>query len=378
MPEPKITFGPDTGERFKSEGGFIMIDAPEPRDSRMSHEDHDDAIQEADRLTFFQRFNPSLLGDIAQGALRPPPWLFSVPDGSEGLLRSKTLTMVSAEPFTGKTMLLLALGLGLSTLRPILGFQPAAGHRVLFLGQDAPTWDYHGVIRKLWIGLEAPPIPESALFFLNRGLRLTASNELITEAVRVHRITVLMLDTLLAFHQADENSNKEMAEVMDLLKSWRDRLGLTILFTHHTGKPSGLPGQISGNYRARGASVISGSVDFHLQLIAKGGVVQLSLPKRRGGTNAASAFTIIEGGEGGLRLEPCAVLPSPTRMIADFLLVPRSKDDLLAFIGSRFPGEASATEGRFHGALGYLRRKKRLLSHPDGTYQVRPTAPSAP
>lgn len=336
-------------------------------------DDHDDALHEAEQHLFWGRYSPIPISDVTSGRIVPPPWLFG-PDGphGDGLLRSRTITMLSAEPFTGKTMLLLAMALSLATDSPLLGYSPLGGQNVLFLGQDAPTWDYYGSIRKLWIGLGAPSIPANrAIFFLNRGLRLEGPDisTLLEDAVRVQGTTILMIDTLLAFHGRDENSNKEMASVMDLLKSWRDRLGLTILFSHHTAKPSAASTPISGNYRARGASVISGSVDFHLQLASRAGGVSLGIPKRRGSSKrrASDSFVLTDLPNDGLSLREREEADDSAVTIALGLLAqPRQESELKALLSDRLSGSTATKEGRFHGVLGYLRRKDLVTILADG------------
>lgn len=330
--------------------------------------DHEDAVHEAESHHFAQLYAPLSLSEITSGKIIPPPWLLgpSNPLDDMGLLRSKTITMVSAEPFTGKTMLMLGVTLGLASGRGALGYPAAPGHRVLFLGQDAPTWDYWGQVRKLWVGLGQPAIPQgSAFFFLNRGWKINdpGFDGFLTETVRLYGITVLILDTLLQFHDAEENSNKEMRAVMDLLKSWRDK-GLTVIFSHHTGKTQG----ISGNYAARGASVISGSVDFHLQLKAHGPTISLGLPKRRGGAKRhADGFSITDK-DGGIALESQVRVATPTERVREYLKQPRSREELQTFLSTHYPGDADQVSGRLHGVLGRLRQTRRIIERPDGTF----------
>jgi AAA domain-containing protein len=333
-------------------------------------DEHEDALLEAERHLFLERYRPIPLSDVTSGRLQPPPWLFGPTEGTDGLIRSRTITMISAEPFTGKTMLMLSMALSLATVTPLLDYKPSASHRVLFLGQDAPTWDYYGSIRKLWLGLGSPAIPmDRVLFFLNRGLRLDGPDisQLLETANKVFGVTVVMVDTLLAFHGKDENSNRDMAEVMDLLKAWRDRLGLTVIFSHHTAKPGA--GQISGNYRARGASVIPGSVDFHLQLSAARGAVSMGIPKRRGASKrkGSDSFTISDLPTGGIQLRGLSPEQSAVSVTLGFISEPRTKEQLGDFLATQFSiTDPVAKEGRLNGVLGYLRRKELATFLPDG------------
>jgi hypothetical protein len=245
----------------------------------------------------------------------------------------------------------------------------------MFIGQDAPTWDYMGQTVKLWQGLGEPSLRD-CLLFLNRGWRLTDPrfSHFVAETVSIFGISVLMLDTLLSFHDADENSNKEMSAVMDLLKSLRDTHNLSIIFSHHTGKAPG----ISGNYRARGASVIAGSVDFHLSLSSRGSVISLNLPKRRGSQKrGAQGFAILDALTGGIILEPRASTKSALALLASFLVTPRSNDEILAFLHDCYPGTTpEVIAGRLHGTLGQLKRTRRYLiqTHADGRISCHATS----
>jgi hypothetical protein len=337
-------------------------------DQDFEESDHDLATMDAERVVFDDRFKPLSFSDFK---LSPPPWLLgSTSPMDDGFIRSRTITMLSAEPFTGKTMLMLGITLGLASGLPVLGYPPQGRQRVLFMGQDAPTWDYFGQAVKLWLGLGSPAIPNPPLFFLNKGWQLTDPlfSSFITDCVRVHGTTVLMLDTLLSFHSAEENSNKEMAVVMNLLKSLRDKLSLTIIFSHHTSKA---PGN-SGTYSARGASVISGSVDFHLSLFARGSAVSLGLPKRRGSQKrGASGFSILDTPSGGIILEPRTATIGPSALLLSFLAVPRTEAEILAYLSEHYGDtDPEVTRGRWFGTLGVIKKRYAVLQPAPGTFQV--------
>lgn len=220
------------------------------------------------------------LADVGLGEIRRPPYLF------DDFLLRRTLIMVSAEPFTGKTMLTLSMALCLDAGRPLFGkIKPIEKRKVLYIGQDAATWDYAEQTRKLLVGLgladgTVEALDTEAIF--NQGLDILDSK--FYDFLSLWRdeigLDVLILDTLASMHSADENSNREMGFVMQVLKRCRDRLGLTVIFTHHDGKPS--MAERSAVYRPRGASIISGSVDAHISLQSSGGGVELTLPKGRG------------------------------------------------------------------------------------------------
>lgn len=197
--------------------------------------------------------------------------------------------MVSAEPFTGKTLLSLAIAIALDTGRPLFShYHVREPKKVFFIGQDAPSWDYAEQTRKLIRGyaLSRPEIDRLDLdMMLNEGLNLfdPGSWKLIQEWWTVSKFNVLILDTLASLHSGDENSTRDMGILCAMLKEIRDKMHCCVIFTHHSAKP--LQGvHRSENYSARGNSVISGSIDFHLVLRREPELdrVKLRFPKGRG------------------------------------------------------------------------------------------------
>jgi hypothetical protein len=215
--------------------------------------------------------------------------------------------MISAEPYTGKTMLMLAMALSLATGKPLFGkYNPHKNCRSLFLGQDAPSWDYVGQTSKLAYGYNLNPksFGEWDLdLLLNKGQHIT-DQKFVNWVADWHSVTgfdVLFIDTLLKFHTADENSNTEMARVMDVLARIREQLDVTVIFSHHVGMPKETA--VSANYRARGATAVAGAVDWHFQLQATGAnnKVKIITPKGRGADDEIDppdAFLIQSGKNG--------------------------------------------------------------------------------
>jgi hypothetical protein len=241
-------------------------------------------LAQIDRADWEKANRPFFAMDVTQGRVTRPPWLF------EDFLLSHSLTLVSGEPFAGKTMFLMAAFLSLDSGEPLFGsFQPAPHQRVLFIGQDSPTWDYLGQAQKLARPMQIKTTNGSMLL-LNKGLDLLdpASQKILEQALDLYNVNVLILDTLLELHNLDENSNMEMKRIMGLLKHLRDKFYLSIFASTHTAKA--VEGK-SANYRARGASVISGSVDQHIIIrphytAARSDGFYFKIPKSRGESHA--------------------------------------------------------------------------------------------
>lgn len=229
-----------------------------------------------------QRYNVQSVADVGLGAARKPPELF------KDFLLQKSIIMISAEPFVGKSMFSLAMLIALDANQPLLKhYSPHQPLRTLFIGQDSPLWDYAEQARKLMVGYKLTPTQIQTLssdLIINEGLSLndSAMENFLTHWHDQIGFDVLMLDTLAACHAMDENSNTEMNVVMNRLKRFREIFGCTIIFTHHDSKPS-KDAERSAVYRPRGASVISGSVDIHVSLKPnRDGSIRLTVPKGRG------------------------------------------------------------------------------------------------
>lgn len=65
---------------------------------------------------------------------------------------------------------------------------------------------------------------------------------------------LIILDTLSRFHQLDENSNSEMAQLLRSLETVAAKAGSAVLFLHHSSKSGIRDGYIDQQHSARGAS----------------------------------------------------------------------------------------------------------------------------
>jgi len=318
--------------------------------------------------------------DILSQKTRRPPWLF------DGFLLSHSLTMVSGEPFAGKTMFLMALLASLDCGEPLFGaFAPAPYQSVLFMGQDAPTWDYLGQYQKIarGMGLEVFKHP-SAGFLLNTGMDLgnPSTISIIERGIDLYGFNVLVLDTLLEFHSMEENSNTEMKRIMGVLKHLRDKHGVSILFTTHLGKSN--DGR-SANYRARGAVNISGSVDQHVVISphSEGGF-RFKIPKGRGGDKKKEAayalfHPSVINGEPALRIEYGESPYKARQALVEQLLTsgpaPR-KEIYLALARAHPDWTEEDAQYRTSNTLKYLLSRKMITKLERGLYSL-PESPPA-
>jgi hypothetical protein len=188
----------------------------------------------------------------------------------------------------------------------------------------------------------------------------------LSETVLTWGTKVLMIDTLLEHHGQNENDNGQMKLVMEVLKRARDRLGLTVIFSHHTAKPVGGI-TMSANYRARGASCIVGSVDQHILVRGFKGGMRLSAPKLRGGDIKLETLNV--SFESGMTADRQTLRLVPTEnpykrytdTVLSFVSEPRSRKAIQDHLRTSFPDwTPSQLLGRTSSTLQYLVISKQL------------------
>lgn len=186
----------------------------------------------------------------------------------------------------GKSLIDISLGICLTARRPVFGeFAVTAPQRVgLFLCEDPAGVTQDRLRRQLaGMGLSEPP---DGLFMFPRDERLIFGGrhgkpqeaiDRLTETVRRHALSVVIFDPLVAIHEADENSNMEMARWLFPFGEALQHEGCAIIVSHHTTW-----GQ-DGEPHSRGASAIQNWADsvWLLRRIETGGreAVKLSVAK---------------------------------------------------------------------------------------------------
>ena len=212
---------------------------------------------------------------LASPRSRPPGMLV------ESLLPKESITMISAAPGTGKTFFTLAMAIALAQGTPFLGFKTCQSP-VLFIGEDAPGWDYGPMLRSL-CGSAEPP--EGLHIAANDRFRMFEASwrDELGKYVQQHGIKIVVLDTLRSVHDKNENDSREMQQVMNEIRNWSVTYGVAVLFLHHEAKPS--KDQEGSSYR--GSSVLLGSTDFYFRMSVlpggtRTGMKALALTPRKG------------------------------------------------------------------------------------------------
>jgi len=197
----------------------------------------------------------------------------------EPFLPKQSVVMLAADAFSGKSMFCLGLGLALAEGGTFLG-SPVVQANVLYVGVDSPQWDYGTQVRKLLAGRKPPAgfhfLPEP-FRLLDRGWRAR-----IGAYIQAHAIQLVVLDTLRAMHDKQENDSADMQLIMSEMRAIGTEYGVTVLFLHHRPKPN--EGKQSGY---RGSTVIEDSADVFVSMTAQAvgadaSLLTLRCPKGRG------------------------------------------------------------------------------------------------
>ena len=283
-----------------------------------------------------------------------PDWLF------DGFLRRKTLSMLAAGPFTGKTNLAIHMMLCAEFGLPLFGrFECEHPASFLFFEADSPEWDFDSLVERhaKGLGISDNDLAHcSARKVCLSGVRvLDQKFKDSLRRVASEGIQGVMFDTLRRYMEGNENDSGYMSQVMESFEWMRDELALTTIFLHHTGKPSP-----DTRRTYRGSEVIQGSGDYHVTLTKlKEDGMQIAYEKGRGHGMLESLVVQLEDTEdGGLKFSVLSGDPQADVMEAITRHGPIPRADLLTKLA--WAGSLPFRRKRLDNHLGILRRKGRI------------------
>ncbi len=187
----------------------------------------------------------------------------------EGIIPRASVTLLAGEPGSYKSWLALTL-LRASVAGGRFLERECAALNVLYLDRENPL----AVVRERLAILGVESLGSTRIW----GGWLTDAPPAIGDArlleIARERQPLLLFDSLIRFHSADENSATEMAEVMKNLRALAN-VGATVVALHHKSKAEG------SHYR--GSSDIAGGVDtaFSVSRDRQAGILKLECFKSR-------------------------------------------------------------------------------------------------
>jgi hypothetical protein len=193
------------------------------------------------------------------------------------LLPLGCLAAITGESSTYKSFLTLALAEAVVTGNPFLGVfgTTQAKGKVLIVDEENSQQYISNRMKSLGV----PPRDE--IYFLSQdGVKLDSQKRLesLVSCIETIQPTLVILDSMVRFHNKDENSATEMKIVMDVLRKLvADRR--TILFIHHHKKEQ--QGGSSSNNSIRGSTDIFNALDCHIGVRRQSGEIKVSQQKLR-------------------------------------------------------------------------------------------------
>jgi RecA-family ATPase len=175
-------------------------------------------------------------------------------------LPAGALVLVTAFTGVGKSLFASQLSIAAMSGLPFLGrFGVNRPGSVLYFDEESPRAYLRDRVAKMDFRAEDP------LFLYHfTGVKLDNDEdfELIRGQVEKHKPVLVVFDTLIRFHNADENSASEMAGVMGRLRALAN-MGPCVMVQIHQSKQGEL------RVRSRGSSDIVGACDLELALMVK-------------------------------------------------------------------------------------------------------------
>jgi hypothetical protein len=208
---------------------------------------HIPAKQNTDNL----KLKPDSLDALLNRVFPPVRWTI------EGLLPSEGLTIISAAPGSYKTWLMLEMALSIAQGIPLFGKYPTNKAGVLIVDEESGPRMLNERFRKLGATSGLP-----ILYFSRLGRKVDRDFiELLQEICDESNIGVVIFDSLVRFHQGDENASRDMSELFNSFKLLADK-GRAVLIAHHNRKS--MPGNYNPSGDMRGSGDILAAIDCHI------------------------------------------------------------------------------------------------------------------
>ena len=190
------------------------------------------------------------------------------------LIPASAITILSAEPGSYKTYMLLETAIKVAKGEPLFGEFATQKVGTLLLDEENGLPLLQQRLKELKAPKDLP-----IYFYSYEGFTLDEEyvDRIILEC-KTHDIKLLMIDSLVRVHGADENTAQDMAAVFKQLRRFTGQ-GITILITHHNRKPGTSKG--STRHEMRGSSDILAAVDCHIALKRDGDLVTVEQTKQR-------------------------------------------------------------------------------------------------
>jgi archaellum biogenesis ATPase FlaH len=219
-----------------------------------------------------QKAKSRLIEEVAVAPIWTPPKpyfslqdLMDLPDDnhqpiiSDGIMPHNSHILIAGESGVGKSLLRLELAIHLAMGWQWMQFKiPRARTVAIFQFENSEHTEKYRIRKMLeGLGTTIEAIGDRIRYAKRDeryNLTLKGDRARLLEGVKALGCEVIIFDCLSNLHNANENDNVKMREVLDILTDINAELGTACIVIHHFGKPGENPRENS--YRIRGASSI--------------------------------------------------------------------------------------------------------------------------
>jgi len=209
------------------------------------------------------------LDSLMSAEYPPQRWLVDKMIAVDGL------TIISAAPASYKTWLALDIALCVAKGEKFLNTFKTEQDSVLIIDEESGAIALQERFKQLGAQKDLP------IYWASRvGRKMDkAYLDEILDACFENNIGLVIFDSLIRFHSADENSSSEMSRVLDFFKRICDA-GLACLILHHNRKSGPYNSNLAGE-AMRGSGDILATCDVQISLSRKANDVTISQSKNR-------------------------------------------------------------------------------------------------
>jgi RecA-family ATPase len=176
----------------------------------------------------------------------------------EGLIAERTLTVLGGEEGSGKSMLLMNLGIGLAAGIPkFLDWEINKSVKVLYLNNEM---DYSSFLRRFQKMASAMNgLPLEKFSSPQRFPRFDESKNPLIEHVSSESPDLIIFDCMYLMHDLDENDASKMKSFIRDVAIFAREYNSAVIIAHHVRK--GKRGDVLNSHLLRGSSAISAFAD---------------------------------------------------------------------------------------------------------------------
>lgn len=192
--------------------------------------------------------------------------------------------LMSGDPGVGKSWLLLDLAISVDQGKPWIGHFQTKKVNVLYVDEESAHHLQKFRLQKLLKGTDLPSDGSTLNvdFMTLQGLNISDNHDREDFEIILARYQpdLVILDSLIRVHRADENSSRDMSQVFSYMKRWTINYSCAFALSHHHRKPAK---DVGSSYLTRGSTEHLAAVDTSLGLRKSGNSINVTVTKSRYG-----------------------------------------------------------------------------------------------